>query len=399
MGTFFKSRAVKSIYFTNGDFIETNEQSVVPQRDSILANWFEFTRSVGIDSTISVKEREYFITTKIVSNHTTDYPLEIFKAIYETARIINSIYSVLMNINRNPSRNANNKLFGFDEIPIINHEELRAFGAKNFSQADLVGTFLVELKDEIPSFVDNLQLPVRQIFEKGVESYRRYVEDQATERFKAAQRKTVQAIEIEDEAEKITKSAFQKTDAALGAEATAEGMVRLTQHWQEKAAFHQNRRNFSFWGFAIVLVLALVLLFLSQTGMLRATFHHWCDGSPYCPSWWQQYLSDLSLVARANGNWLMALLSLKGVLIPILGVAWLLRILSRQSQSHFALENDARQRLALLVSFVRLQEIPDQELTDAERLMILTELFRPIDAPSLLDGPPNLAELIGKVKP
>ncbi|MFC6656541.1 hypothetical protein ACFQEX_14150 [Roseibium salinum] len=396
MGTFFSSRALKDIVLEQSEFIDAGSQ-LVPHRGSILANWFEFTASVGFDSGIALQNMRRFVQKKNSTNAKPELPGEMLSAINQIINIINGIYSYIIQSEFEQSEN-DYSVFGFTEIPVIDHE-LREFGANHFSQTDIAGTFLVELKEEIPSFVDNLELPARQTFEKGVDLYRRYVEEKANERFQKAQKKTEHAIEIEDKAEQIKRTAFQKTDAALGAEATAEGLERLTSHWREKARFHKKRREINFWIFVGILALALVFLFFGQTGVLRTTFFHLCGNAPYCPTPWQRYFHATALYAGGNGNWLIALLSLKGILIPILGVAWLLRILSRQSQSHFALENDSRQRLALLVSYVRLQEIPEKELTDGERLMILTELFRPIDPPSHVDGPPNLAELIAKFKP
>ncbi|MEL7529480.1 MAG: hypothetical protein AAFN16_27215, partial [Pseudomonadota bacterium] len=236
-------------------------------------------------------------------------------------------------------------------------------------------------------------------FEKGLEAFVTYKSDKAKERLNEAHEKSREAAEIEMTAAQIAEKAQRKTDAALGAEATAEGLERLTKHWRDKEQLHYKLRRKDLALFSTVLGVSLFVLLLHQAGIIQSTLTHVCGSTPFCPSSWQQYWERVSLTQSANGSWIWALLSLKGFLLPILGIAWLLRIISRQNLSHFTLENDARQRLALLVSFVRLQELPETKLSEAERLLILNALFRPADATSKDDPPPNVTELISHLKP
>lgn len=400
MGTFFDVRAFEDLELSQEDFSNYFGDGVIrPNVGTMLEEWQEFGSAAGVTVKFSKNQGEVIINSTLTDGKPSNNFDNLYDSIIVVFKYIDNVFEYYLNNNFNEDPisipDEDRKL----SVPIINIEKLREFGAANFGQVELIGTFIVELKKELPDLISRFDFATRQTFEKGVVDYVEYKEAIANARFHDAQRKADAAEIIEAEALKTTEKAHQSTDAALGAEATAEGLKRLTTHWRDKAQHHQKRRASNFMLFAGVLVVALIALFLSQTGMLKSTFYYWCGDTPYCPTPLHRFLADLSLDAKASSSWVVAILSLKGVVIPILGVAWLLRILSRQNQFHFALENDARQRLALLVSFVRLQELPEVKLTDDERLMILTELFRPTDQPTHPDGPPNVGELIAKFKP
>lgn len=277
-----------------------------------------------------------------------------------------------------------------NHIPALNIEALKPLAAQNADDAEIFGKFLVDAKSEFPEFIETFDPKERREFENGLAVYLDELNEKRNKLVKQAEAEIISA-------NRKAKEAHQRTDAALGAVATAEGLQSLTSHWLEKAKHHQLSRRNNFVLFSVVLALALTVLLLNQAGVIQSTLSHWCGDTPYCPSSWQNFWK--SSAYAANGSWVWALLSLKGFLLPVLGVAWLLRILSRQNASHFALENDARQRRALLVSFVRLQELPETKLTEAERLLILSALFRPADSSSPDDPPPNVTELLTKLKP
>lgn len=397
MGTFFDVVAVAELKFDPDEsFIVANE--IVYNKDTnFISALMEYSQAIGFKIIIQHASDYFYFRIERAESEPNRLTNDAIKAATQVllSKICN-IYSTF--INKKTSNDSEN-IDPNATIPIINHGNLRNFGAKNTEKIDLAGVFLLEIKEEMPQLVNQLLLADRQTFEKGVKLYEEVVNERSNTRLTRAKQRQLEAEAIEAEAQQITEEALNKTDAALGAEETAQGLQRLTLHWREKAGHHRNRRVANFRVFAGVLIVALILLFLSQTGILRTTFYHLCGDAPLCPTPWQRLFADLRLSAQANGSWILALLSLKGVLIPILGVAWLLRILSRQIQSHFVLENDAQHRLALLVSFVRLEELPEVKLTEAERLMILTELFRPTDHPVHHDGPPNITELIAKIKP
>ncbi|EFO31535.1 hypothetical protein TRICHSKD4_3229 [Roseibium sp. TrichSKD4] len=257
---------------------------------------------------------------------------------------------------------------------------------------EIIAAFIQDIIVEVPEIVEKLSFSERRTLEREMKVLARTNEQKAIGRLREAKQTAREADAIEEDA-------HRKTDAALGAEAAAEGLERLTKHWHDKIQHHQLRRASNFMWFAVTLVAALFLFGLNQTGILQAIVLQLCNNDSLCPTPWQNFWQDAYLTAKGNTSWLWAILSLKGILLPVLGVAWLLRIFSRQNASHFALENDARQRLALLVSYVRLQENPDTKLTEEERILFLRTLFRTAEVSSKEDAQPNVVELIGKLKP
>lgn len=394
MGTFFSSYPLKDLGMTSDDFYPFSKELLVPKNKTIIGHWFEFAKAIGYESKIYEGGNFFQIQSNREANRVRDIPEEIFNSFDIIYRKINNYFAMYLGFYFRELHDLENLVMEIN-IPSIDHEKLRDFGAKNFDKTELIGTFLVELKEELPEIVSELELSDRQAFEKGLEIYLNYQIDKADKRLIEAKEKSQKAKIIDAEANQITEEAHRKTDAALGAEATADGLQRLTNHWREKTRHHQHSRRNNFLLFSVVLALALAVLLLNQAGVIQSTLSHWCGGTPYCPSSWQQYWKKTAF--STNGSWVWALLSLKGFLLPVLGVAWLLRILSRQNAAHFALENDARQRLALLVSFVRLQELPETKLTEAERLLILKALFRPADGANDENPPPNAIELVSKI--
>ncbi|MBD8875140.1 hypothetical protein [Roseibium polysiphoniae] len=314
--------------------------------------------------------------------------------------LVNQMSFVYANIiqdilnDKTTAENGSSKSYFKIKYPSIEPTGLRNFVASHHDPEEIAGTFLGDLKADFPEFIASIQAPERRIIEQAISEYGDWLSEKS-------KKKLDDATKVLSKAQQRTEEAHRKTDEALSAEEageTAEGLERLTAHWKDKAQHHQVRRSSNIILFVSILAVSLLVLMLSQAGILQASIVRLCGDSAFCPTPWQRFLHDAALAAKTNGSWIFAILSLKGVLIPILGVTWLLRILSRQNNAHFALENDARQRLALLFSFVRLQELPEVKLTDDERLLILQQLFKPADSPAKDDGPPTATELLSKFK-
>jgi hypothetical protein len=69
---------------------------------------------------------------------------------------------------------------------------------------------------------------------------------------------------------------------------------------------------------------------------------------------------------------------LRGVILPTLAIAWLLRLISRQYITQMALQEDARLRRVLIHTFLSLQRNPDAEMNEKERAHMLEAIFRPL---------------------
>jgi hypothetical protein len=85
------------------------------------------------------------------------------------------------------------------------------------------------------------------------------------------------------------------------------------------------------------------------------------------------------------------------ITVPALLYAWLLKNVSRVFLQNLTLCDDAAHRHALAVTYLGLAENKKLQISDADRVLILNALFRPIPPQSAEDGPPaGVIDLIKK---
>jgi len=88
-------------------------------------------------------------------------------------------------------------------------------------------------------------------------------------------------------------------------------------------------------------------------------------------------------------------LGLALLIIPALAVAWLLRFVARIAIQNLALAQDARQRDAQIVTYLRLLGDSSQPITKDERVLALSAIFRPLVGQGTDDvNPPTIADLL-----
>ncbi|MES0882049.1 DUF6161 domain-containing protein [Roseibium sp. SCP14] len=117
----------------------------------------------------------------------------------------------------------------------------------------------------------------------------------------------------------------------------------------------------------------------------------------FCVLWnWGSITSAIKTLTP-NGQ-SFALGNLVAVTVPVLGYAWVLRLISRFTLQNMALADDAMQRSVMARTFIRLvgQGQVDEK---HDRTIMLSALFRPLPGSSEPDiQPPNLTDFL-KAKP
>lgn len=113
---------------------------------------------------------------------------------------------------------------------------------------------------------------------------------------------------------------------------------------------------------------------------------------------WPALVAALVALKKPDGDVPYGLLVL--TLVPIIAVAWILRIFSRWVTSAMTLGEDAEQRRAMLETYFRLVGDPDAKMEQSDRILILNAIFRPLPGHQSEDvAPPTLFDLIkGEVK-
>lgn len=85
---------------------------------------------------------------------------------------------------------------------------------------------------------------------------------------------------------------------------------------------------------------------------------------------------------------------LRNYFLPILAVAWILRLISRQFITHLVLEEDAELRHTLVLTFLALKQNGNQEMAEKERAHMLEAIFRPLPVtPSSDVNQPTFADI------
>lgn len=176
------------------------------------------------------------------------------------------------------------------------------------------------------------------------------------------------------------------------AEETLEHLNSIYGFWLEKAGKHRQQKNIYFYFFIVIVILSIVGFILAAGQHIIDFFK--ADQSPY-----EAFIREIIRAAQeiqSQNSVASALLDIKRFVIPILGVAWVLRLVSRQFLEHLALESDAEQRVAMLRTFIALQRSTDVKLDAKERILILEALFRPVDAKQPDVAPPTISDFVSR---
>lgn len=110
-----------------------------------------------------------------------------------------------------------------------------------------------------------------------------------------------------------------------------------------------------------------------------------------------QHLSEFSteLPHDATGN--VPYVGLLLVLIPMLGAAWLLRLISRFLNNNQVLADDARHRQVMTQTYLALVADPNSQVTEKDRLIMLNAIFRPLPGAQTDEvAPPTVLDLLKK---
>jgi len=86
-----------------------------------------------------------------------------------------------------------------------------------------------------------------------------------------------------------------------------------------------------------------------------------------------------------------------GFLLPAIGAAflcvWIMRMMARQLLTNLALENDAAERVSMVMTFLALMQVPEH-VHEPDRILILSALFRPSTHQSDDGAPPSWFDLV-----
>jgi hypothetical protein len=82
------------------------------------------------------------------------------------------------------------------------------------------------------------------------------------------------------------------------------------------------------------------------------------------------------------------------IVVPVVGVAWVLRIFARWITNSLTLGEDAEQRRAMLETYFSLVGNKDAKMEQSDRILILNAIFRPLPGHQVEDvAPPTLLDL------
>ncbi|MDR6954166.1 hypothetical protein J2X65_003534 [Ancylobacter sp. 3268] len=194
-----------------------------------------------------------------------------------------------------------------------------------------------------------------EIYKSSAESAAQLIKDQAAG-----------MIHDMNEAKKATEEQIELLRSAQKELSTISPVVAL---WKSKGDGHSKWLAANIFFFVLVLVGSVLLLY----------------------EFGGDYVRGLIDVAGQNNQ--LAVTAL--IAAPVLGAAWLLRIISRFMMQNLAMLDDARQRKAIADTFIGLVGEPGVKVSREERALALNALFRAPPGSGEPDViPPNLIELI-----
>jgi hypothetical protein len=113
--------------------------------------------------------------------------------------------------------------------------------------------------------------------------------------------------------------------------------------------------------------------------------------------YFMEHVSDFvkDLPKDSSGN--IPYASIVLILIPALGAAWLLRLISRFLNNNHVLADDARHRQVMTQTYLALVADNKSEVTDKDRLVMLSAIFRPLPGAQIEEvAPPSILDLLKK---
>lgn len=138
--------------------------------------------------------------------------------------------------------------------------------------------------------------------------------------------------------------------------------------WKSKAERHaQQSRIFGF--------LFTVGLMVVPLGLFFGTF--------------SQYLNKIENIHADHQFLAIALLS-----VPVLALAWFLRLMAKLLLQNVRLAQDADQRQAMISTYLALLADEKKPITEKERVLALAALFRPLDGTQDEIAPPTVLDLL-----
>ena len=142
--------------------------------------------------------------------------------------------------------------------------------------------------------------------------------------------------------------------------------------WKEKYDAHWNSFK---WGGSIFITLIVALLFIGG----------WNSASI------ATFVKDLASQSSVFGT-------LAVVTVPVAGIAWVLRLISRFTLQNLNLAHDAQQRRVTIETYANLVGTASAIAQEKDRAIMLAAIFRPLPGSHSPDvAPPSLLDLIGNV--
>jgi hypothetical protein len=138
--------------------------------------------------------------------------------------------------------------------------------------------------------------------------------------------------------------------------------------WNKKSSKHLNNSI----GFGILFVLLIAAAVLTA----------WYFGETYLSSLPKNKDGELNFVAASL------------IALPVLGLAYCLRIAVRIMNINLDLADDSRQRSAMIATYLSLLADPKTSFDDKDRAVLLTAIFRPVNASQPDVSPPTIADLL-----
>ncbi|MES2905809.1 MAG: DUF6161 domain-containing protein [Pseudomonadota bacterium] len=143
--------------------------------------------------------------------------------------------------------------------------------------------------------------------------------------------------------------------------------------WEDKAAAHTTAYQLLGYCFLLILIATITYFLSVDASRFLSHFKNLPVGQTYLP--------------------------LAFILIPTIGIGWLLRYLAKFSIHNFNLAEDAKQRHVQTETYLRLLGDPNQPISERERILALAALFRPLPGQGSDDvSPPSAADLLFAVK-
>lgn len=296
------------------------------------------------------------INTKLVSQTAGNSPT-ISSVIHLFSAIHYKYISAQENISKNPllSKSIIQRL---PQLVTINSKYLRTLAIEGKTKENIAGIFITEIFTNFPGIMSYLNAKTSMEFVNGVRYFTNDITTQAKSEIEQADQKTREAIAAEDTAE------------------TSTGVSNAIGYWKEKYNSHRNAKWIMFFLFLLVLAIGIAVVFFGES-LLPAMSNEEVSDPGYK---WAHYL--------------------RVVIVPTLAIAWLLRLISRQFITHLLLQEDARLRQTLVLTFLGLQRNADAEIADKERAHMLEAIFRPLPVTPNGDvNQPSFADIakVGKI--